>query len=57
MPFRLGPWEIGIILVVILFVFGAGKLPQVGSAIGKSIRGFRKERSGDGDGAEINTGR
>jgi sec-independent protein translocase protein TatA len=57
MPFRMGPWEIGLILIVIMFVFGVGKLPQVGSAIGKSIRGFRKEQSGEGDEAEVKTGR
>ena len=47
MPFRLGPLEIGLILVIILIVFGVGKLPQVGNAIGKSIREFRKARSGE----------
>ena len=47
MPFRLGPLEIGIILVIILIVFGVGKLPQVGGAIGKSIREFRKARAGE----------
>ncbi len=57
MPFRMGPWEIGLILVVILLVFGVGKLPQVGSAIGRSLREFRKGQSGEGDEAEIKTGR
>ena len=47
MPFHIGPMEIGIILVIILIIFGVGKLPQVGGAIGKSIREFRKERSGE----------
>ncbi len=46
MPFRFGPWEIGLILVVILIVFSVGKLPQVGGAIGKGLREFRKARSG-----------
>lgn len=35
-----------IILTVILIVFGVGKLPQVGGALGKGIREFRKGRSG-----------
>ena len=35
-----------IILVVVLIVFGAGKLPQIGGAIGKSIREFRKAKEG-----------
>lgn len=45
MPFRLGPLEIGLILLLVLIVFGAGRLPQVGSAFGKTIREFRKESS------------
>lgn len=47
MPFRLGPWEIGLILVIVLVIFGVGKLPQVGGAIGKSIREFRKAQQGE----------
>jgi sec-independent protein translocase protein TatA len=39
--------EIVLILVVVLIVFGVGKLPQVGGAIGKSIRAFRKGQKGD----------
>ncbi len=45
----IGPLEIGLVLVIILLVFGAGKLPQVGSAMGKSIREFRKASRGDYD--------
>ncbi len=52
MPFHMGPWEIGFILLIILIVFGIGKLPQVGSAIGKSIREFRNGQSGEVDAAE-----
>jgi sec-independent protein translocase protein TatA len=44
---RLGGWEIVIILVIVLIIFGAGKLPQVGSAIGKGIRNFRKGQTGE----------
>ena len=44
---RLGPLEIGLILVIILIVFGVGKLPQVGGAIGKGIRNFKKAQSGE----------
>ena len=42
-----GPWEIGLILVIILIIFGVGKLPQVGAAFGKSIRAFKKGQSED----------
>ena len=49
---RFGPWEIGLILLIILIVFGVGKLPQVGSSIGKGIREFRKASHGDYDNEE-----
>ncbi len=44
---RFGPWELGLILVIILIVFGVGKLPQVGSSVGKAIRAFKKEKEGE----------
>ena len=47
MPFRMGPWEIGLILMIILIIFGVGKLPQAGSAIGKGLRAFRKGQQGE----------
>jgi sec-independent protein translocase protein TatA len=47
MPFRLGPWEIGLILVIVLVVFGVGKLPKIGGAVGRSIREFRNATHGD----------
>jgi sec-independent protein translocase protein TatA len=40
--FGLGTTELLIILVLVLIVFGAGKLPQVGEALGKGIKSFRK---------------
>jgi sec-independent protein translocase protein TatA len=39
--------EIVLILVIVLIVFGVGKLPQVGGAIGKGIRAFRKAQLGE----------
>jgi len=39
--FGLGTQELIIILVLVMVVFGAGKLPQVGSALGKGIRNFK----------------
>ncbi len=44
---RLGPVEIGLILVIVLIVFGVGKLPQVGGAIGKGLHEFRKASRGE----------
>ncbi len=37
----LGPWELGIILIIVVLIFGAGKLSEVGSALGKSVREFK----------------
>ena len=54
MPFRLGPWEIGLILAIILIVFGVGKLPQIGGAIGRGMRNFRKAQGGEEDDEEEN---
>jgi sec-independent protein translocase protein TatA len=39
--FGLGTQELLIIMVLVLIIFGAGKLPQVGSALGKGIRNFK----------------
>ncbi|PLY05435.1 MAG: twin-arginine translocase TatA/TatE family subunit [Desulfuromonas sp.] len=39
--FGLGTQELLIILALVMIVFGAGKLPQVGSAMGKGIRNFK----------------
>ena len=39
---NLGPTELTIILVLVVIVFGVGKLPEVGGALGKSIKEFRK---------------
>ncbi len=49
MPFHMGPWEIGLILVIILIVFGVGKLPQASSALGKGLRAFRQGQHGEED--------
>ncbi|HYA15669.1 MAG TPA: twin-arginine translocase TatA/TatE family subunit [Syntrophales bacterium] len=38
----IGMPELIVILVIVLIVFGAGKLPEIGSVIGKSIRNFKK---------------
>jgi sec-independent protein translocase protein TatA len=49
---QFGPWEIGLIVLIILIFFGVGKLPQVGGAVGKAWRSFRKTQSGEEDEAE-----
>lgn len=44
--FGFGMPELIIILVIVLVVFGAGKLPEIGGALGKSIRNFKKASDG-----------
>ncbi len=48
-----GPLEIGLILVIILIVFGVGKLPQVGAALGKSINAFKKGTKGEDEETQV----
>ncbi len=40
--FGLGMPELIVILVIALLVFGAGRLPEIGSSLGKAIRGFKE---------------
>ncbi|MFQ5509154.1 MAG: twin-arginine translocase TatA/TatE family subunit [Leptospirillia bacterium] len=40
--FGLGFQELLVILVIIMIIFGVGKLPQIGEGMGKAIRGFKK---------------
>ena len=44
---RIGPTELIIILVIILIIFGVGRLGEIGGALGKGIREFRRGQSGE----------
>jgi len=46
---KFGIWELLLVLLIVLLVFGAARLPQIGEALGKAIRGFRKGFSADDD--------
>ena len=48
----MGPWEIGLIVVAVLIVFGAGRLAGVGKALGQGIREFREEATKPSDEGE-----
>jgi len=45
--FGLGMPELIIILIIVLVIFGANRLPQLGEGLGKAIKGFKKGISGD----------
>ncbi len=42
MPSWIGPWEIAIVLVLALLIFGPKKLPDLGASLGRSISGFKR---------------
>ncbi len=47
--FGLGMPELIVILVIIVLIFGAGKLPEIGGAVGKAIKGFKKSVNDPGE--------
>jgi len=48
----LGMTELIIILIIILIIFGAGKLPEIGSGVGKAIKNFKKGVSDSSDSSD-----
>ena len=44
---KLGPLELGIILAIVLVIFGAGRVPEIGSALGKGISAFKRGVMGE----------
>jgi TatA/E family protein of Tat protein translocase len=55
MPFNIGAPELIIILIIALVVIGPGRLPDVGAALGKSIREFRKASSDLSEATRVDT--
>lgn len=47
--FRLGPLELVIILVIVVLLFGIGRISKVGGELGKGIRAFKEGLSGSKD--------
>jgi sec-independent protein translocase protein TatA len=50
---NLGPFELIIILLIIIIIFGVGKLPQIGGALGKGIKEFRSATQGEEEEAQL----
>jgi len=43
---RIGFGELVVVLIIVLLIFGAGKLPQIGEGLGRAISNFKKESGG-----------
>jgi sec-independent protein translocase protein TatA len=46
MPGWIGPWEIAILLVIVLLVFGPKRLPEMGRSLGRGMREFKNSITG-----------
>ena len=55
MPFRLGPVELGIILVIVILLFGVDRIGKVAGELGSGIRAFREGIQGKDKDKEENT--
>jgi sec-independent protein translocase protein TatA len=51
--FGIGMPELIVVLVIVLIIFGAGKLPQIGEGLGKGIRNFRKATNKEPEGIDV----
>ena len=49
MPHFVHPWELLVVLAIVVVIFGVGRLPEVGGAVGKAIREFRSSVTGGSD--------
>ncbi len=52
---KIGALELVIVLVIVLLIFGVGRLGQLGKDLGEGIRGFRESIAGDKDENEEET--
>jgi sec-independent protein translocase protein TatA len=52
LAFSLGPWEIILILAVVMLLFGAKKLPELAKGMGKSMKEFKKAMNTEDDDSE-----
>ena len=52
MPGFIGPWQLVLLLLIVLIIFGAKRLPEIGRGMGSGIREFRKGVGGDDSDSE-----
>ena len=52
MPFGIGPLELVIVLLILLVIFGAKRLPEIGRSLGSSAREFKSGITGDKNDAD-----
>ncbi len=52
MPGWIGPWEIAILLLIVLLVFGPKRLPELGKSLGRGMREFKNSIKGGHDEAD-----
>lgn len=50
-----GPWQIVLIIAVVLLLFGGKKIPELMRGMGKGIKGFKDEMKGEGEDSKKST--
>ncbi|MDH3228020.1 MAG: twin-arginine translocase TatA/TatE family subunit [Thermoleophilia bacterium] len=55
MPFGISPVQLLILLVIVLLIFGAKRLPEIGRGLGSSVREFREGISGSDDDTDVDS--
>jgi len=54
---NIGPMELGVVLIIALVVFGPKRLPELGSSLGRGIRGLRRAVDGEDEEPRIEAGK
>ena len=53
---NVGPWELVLLVVVLLLVFGSRRLPEIGRSVGKGMREFKNSVTGKDEQQELDSG-
>ncbi|MRR35875.1 twin-arginine translocase TatA/TatE family subunit [bacterium] len=57
LPFGIGPMELGLVVLVVLLLFGPKRLPQLGKSIGKTVKAIRDGVDGKDEEVEAEEGK